>query len=155
MDYEVSVTGDGPLFEPGVADHIVEVYARNLENNLGDLGVAMIRAYLPGQYMYLGHNGGDPKYNPVPPNAGYYQSVIHTVQTEDAVLIHDTPCVYGPWIEGVGSKNPIAWPGRMKRGLSPRFPGYHAFRVIAQRLNGLADSFARAELLRYIQELNR
>jgi hypothetical protein len=104
--------------------------------------------------MYLGNNGGNPYDNPVPGNAGYYQSVIHKLDAGDSVLIHDTPCVYGPWLEGVGSKNPIVWPGRIRRGLGGRFEGYHTFRVIAQRLRLIAVDIAYSELPPYIEEMN-
>jgi hypothetical protein len=153
--FKVTVDAHGTLFIPGAPEAIMLLYSNSVTGILGDMGVNMIRAYLPTQYMYLGHNGGDPKFNPVPPNAGLYQSGIHTDrQTPYVNLIHDTPVVYGPWLEGVGSRNPIIWPGRLKRGLPGRFPGYHTFRIISQELDMVAEDVANEQLGRYVEELN-
>lgn len=155
MEFHVIVDVTGPVFIPGYPETVMMRYGEHLEDVLGAMGVTMIKAYLPTQYMYLGHNGGDPRYNPVPANAGTYQSGIHTDRANpDQLLIHDTPVVYGPWLEGVGSRNPIIWPGRLARGLPGRFPGYHAFRKISQVLDTMAEDIAEAELGRYVEELN-
>lgn len=153
MGFEITIDAHGSIFD-GRAEAIVSRYAHDLQEKLADTGVSWIRAYLPTQYMYLGHNGGNPKDNPIPANAGYYQSVIHHVDSGDSVLIHDTPCVYGPWLEGVGSKNPVVWPGRLKRGLSGRFDGYHTFKVISQRLDAAATGIAYEMLPKYVEEIN-
>lgn len=141
ITYEVHV--EGPVFESGVPEAIIHEYCHNLEERLGDMGVSWIKAYLPTVYEYLKNPGslGWHKTNHFIP--GLYESVIHKVDAEDSVLIHDTPCVYGPWLEGVGSRNPVT-----------RFKGYHTFRLIAQRLDMVATDIAYAELPRYITELN-
>jgi len=153
MDINVDVSVSGPLFD-GEAEIIIDDFCRHIEDVIGDIGVSRIRAYLPGQYMYLGHHGGTPEFNPVPPDAGLYQSRIHTErQVDDAVMITDTPVVYGPWLEGVSPRNMIIWPHR--RNPPPRrFPGYHTFRVIAQTLNADAEGIAERELTYYLVELN-
>jgi hypothetical protein len=153
MDVSFDIKTDGPLFD-GMAISIIGRYVRHVEDALGDEGVTRIRAYLPTQYMYLGHHGGTPEFNPVPPNAGYYQSQIHTErQVADAVIITDTPVVYGPWLEGVSERNMIVFPHR--RNPPPRrFPGYHTFRVIAQTLNDDAVEIAERELQPYLMEMN-
>lgn len=155
MAFEVRFEWDasGPLFD-GMAEHDVEAYCRQIEDAIGEIGVRYIRAYLPTQYMYLGHHGGTPETNPVPHDAGFYQSQIHTErQTEDTLLITDTPVVYGPWLEGVSSKNLIVWPHR--RNPPPRrFPGYMTFRVIAQRLEEEAQGIAESILPPYLLEMN-
>lgn len=142
-DVHIDISASGPVFD-GQAEEIIDRYCTHVEQVIGDKGVAMIRAYLPTQYKYLkdpsslGWHGNRNHFIP-----GLYQSVIHTVQLDDAVLIHDTPCVYGPWLEGVGSRNPVT-----------RFKGYHTFRIISQVLNGMATDIATAELPRYIAEMN-
>jgi hypothetical protein len=153
MDLSLGIDVSGPLFD-GTADQIVGDYCRHIEDVIGDIGVSRIQAYLPTQYMYLGHHGGTPEFNPVPRNAGFYQSQIHTErQVDDAVMISDMPVVYGPWLEGVSTKNMIVWPHR--RNPPPRrFPGYHTFRVIAQTLDADAEAIAEHELPPYLMELN-
>jgi hypothetical protein len=154
MDIDLTVDAHGVVFD-GMAGAIVHDYAMHTENVIADRGVTEIRAYLPTQYMYLGHHGGDPVNNPVPANAGYLASRVHTErQTDNEVLITDTPVTYGPWIEGDSPLNSVVWPGRMRRGLSGRFPGYHAFRTIAQVLDGQALGIAEGELPPYIEALN-
>jgi hypothetical protein len=56
--------------------------------------------------------------------------------------------VYGPWLEGVGSRNfPVT-----------RFRGYHAFRVAAQELKHVYVPSRSETLLHnggYLEEMNR
>jgi hypothetical protein len=140
--FNIDIDAHGPVFD-GVAEGVVHRFCRDLENKIGDIGVAMIRAYLPTQYQYLRNPASlgwhkDKHFIP-----GYYEDVIHKLDVVDAVLIHDTPCVYGPWLEGVGSRN-----------ATTRFKGYHTFRIIAQGLNAVATDIAVSELPRYIEEMN-
>jgi hypothetical protein len=152
---EFHIFADGPIFDSDREQAIIDMYRYTLTERLGNMSVNMIRAYLPTQYMYLGHNGGDPFHNPIPPDAGRLQEAIHTErQTEDRVIVTDTPVTYGAWIEGVSSLNAVTWDGRVRRGLSPRFPGYHAFRIICQKVNDVTEDIAQAELATYVEELN-
>jgi hypothetical protein len=77
---------------------------------------------------------------------GYYQSFIQTERKVDSTEINDgwptsgTP-VYGPWLEGTGSRNsPVT-----------RFKGYRTFRLVAQRMNAQvgpkADRILRQRLV--------
>jgi hypothetical protein len=153
VDFSIDVSFHGPIFT-NEFETIIDEYCRDLEDTIGDIGVSRIQAYLPTQYKYLGHNGGNPVDNPVPANAGFLQSQIHTErQVTDAVMITDTPVVYGPWIEGVSMRNLIVFPHR--RNPPPRrFPGYHSFRVISQTLNADAEEIALRVLPPYLLELN-
>lgn len=153
MNLEVDVDISGPIWE-GLTEDIMRRYKFRVENVLGDRGVTDIKAYLPTQYMYLGHHGGSPRFNPIPGDVGTYQAGIHTErQSENELLIHDTPVVYGPWLEGVSGENLEIFPHH--RNPPPRrFPGYHAFRLIAQVLNREAERIAQREIDPYIRELN-
>ena len=145
----------GTLNDPVVFRGIVRDYADHLTNVLSDRAVADIRAYLPTQYMYLGHNGGDPKHNPIPKNPGFLQESVHSeIVTAEHHRVTTDPVVYGPWIEGISERNLVIFPGRLRRGLSGRFPGYHAFRKIAQDLDLAAEDIAQREFLPYLTELN-
>jgi hypothetical protein len=153
MELEFDIEASGPVFD-GRAELAVTAFREYFENSVGDMAVNRIRAYLPTQYMYLGHNGGTPMFNPVPPNAGYLASQIHTERASDeAVLVLDDPVEYGAWIEGVSDLNMVIWPHR--RNPPPRrFPGYHAFRKIAQQLDAQAEQIANREIQPYIKEMN-
>lgn len=133
---------------------IMNRYRIHLEQTLAERGQRMIRAYLPTQYMYLGNNGGDPRNNPIPPDAGRLQeSVVTDFVSEGYYLVKTDEVIVGPWIEGVAVGNTFIWPGRIRRGLSPRFPGYHAFRHATQVLNDVAFEVAERELPYYIEQL--
>lgn len=139
----------------GAAGPIMHRYKINLEQKLAERGQRMIRAYLPTQYMYLGNNGGDPISNPIPPDAGRLQeSVVTDFVADDYYLVKTDEAIVGPWIEGIAVGNTFIWPGRIRRGLSPRFPGYHAFRHATQVLNDVAFEVAQTELPYYIEQIN-
>jgi hypothetical protein len=153
MDINVDVNLSGPIVD-GLAQREVERFARHVEDTLADIGVPMIRNYLETQYMYLGHHGGTPQFNPVPANAGALQAAVHAERaTEESTIITDDPVTYGAWIEGVDSMNLIIWPHR--RNPPPRrFPGYHGFRRVSKSLNAMAVPIAYRELPFYIRMMN-
>jgi hypothetical protein len=139
----------------GLADGIMERYRSHLEDELGNKGASMTRAYLPTQYMYLGHNGGNPKNNPIPGDAGFLVSTIHKdISVDNHTLVVQDEAIYGPWIEGIAVGNTFFWPGRVSRGMSPRFEGYHTFRKITGVLNDMAFDIAMQELPPYLHEIN-
>jgi hypothetical protein len=129
-------------------------YKIHVERVLGEVADRKIKAYLPTQYMYLGHHGGTPQFNPVPDDAGFLAASVHSYQAnEDLVIVTSDPVTYGAWIEGISDLNAIVWPHR--RNPPPRrFPGYHTFQIIAQELQVEAATRATAELPYYIGELN-
>lgn len=153
IDLNFRFATKGPIFD-NLADNIVNQYARRVEDDLGEEAQSRLRLYLPEQYMYLGHHGGTPAQNPVPPNAGLLAASIHPYRASgDMVIVTDDPVTYGPWIEGTSTLNLIVWPHR--RNPPPRrFPGYHAFRVIGEQLDRDAGSIAERHLAYYIGELN-
>jgi hypothetical protein len=154
MPIEINVEIHGSIPD-GVVPDILHRYKIHLEGVLGDMSVNLIRAYLPTQYMYLGNNGGTPYKNPVPPGAGALVASIHTDRTaDDAQLVVGDDLIYGPWIEGVAIGNTFFWPGRVRAGLSPRFPGYHTFRKITQVIDRAATDIAYEEIQPYIEEIN-
>lgn len=154
MGIEFHVDIQGPIAR-GEALGIMHRYKIHLEQTLAERGQRMIRAYLPTQYMYLGNNGGNPRDNPIPPDAGRLQaSVVTDFVADDYYLVKTDEVIVGPWIEGIAVGNTFVWPGRIRRGLSPRFPGYHAFRLATQVLNDVAFEVAERELPHYIAELS-
>ncbi len=71
--------------------------------------------------------------------SGYYESKIDTRPIgEGRYEVHDTGVIYGPWLEGVGSRN------------SPdTFPGYHTFRLAHEQLDAEAGEIAEKVLFEY------
>lgn len=155
---EFDVSAHGPVFD-GSWEDIIRFYQVHLEDHLGDMAVRRIRAYLPTQYMYMGNNGGDPPDNPVPGDAGFLAAhVLWHRETMESVLVTDggyPQMIYGPWIEGIGPGNLyFGAKGRTQRGLSPRFPGYHAFAKTSNELQLEVVDIAERELPPYLAALN-
>jgi hypothetical protein len=70
---------------------------------------------------------------------GFYESQIAD-QTISPYLhrIHDSGVVYGPWLEGVGSRNyPVT-----------RFKGYHTFRIVKNRMAQKTKAIIEAHFAR-------
>lgn len=73
----------------------------------------------------------------------YYWTRIDTRELSPTrYRIHDHGIVYGPWLEGTGSRNaPVTV-----------FPGYHALRRAQEEIAGKRGSIARRILRRYRSE---
>jgi hypothetical protein len=76
---------------------------------------------------------------------GYYESHIAIAQAAPTIWrVHDSGVIYGPWLEGVGSRNfPVT-----------RFKGYFTFRKVAITLRLKAGRIASSVLPPYIRRMN-
>lgn len=75
---------------------------------------------------------------------GYYESQVKAERVAvDMYSVNDSNVIYGPWLEGVGSRN------RPR----PGFPGYHTFRMVRTRMSAKADAVAEAAVQRMVGEL--
>lgn len=74
-------------------------------------------------------------------STGYYASRITTTRVSGEVsLVHDQGVVYGPWLEGVGSRNsPVT-----------RFPGYGHWRRTKQAAQTAAPGLAERAVRRHL-----
>jgi hypothetical protein len=75
---------------------------------------------------------------------GYYER--HVVADLGAVppRVHDSGVVYGPWLEGIGSRN-----------ATTRFKGYQTFRRAAQELSTDVVKISEPRFDLAVRELNR
>lgn len=72
---------------------------------------------------------------------GYYLSHVHVVREGPGYAVTDDNVIYGPWLEGVGSRNsPVT-----------RFPGYRAFRRASQLMDREAQRIADRIIGRWIR----
>ncbi len=70
---------------------------------------------------------------------GYYESQISVGRAGDGYRVSDSNVIYGPWLEGVGSRNsPVT-----------RFPGYATFRRTKPLVDQRARQIAVQLLARY------
>jgi len=120
----------GPVFD-GEAEAILDRYSQAAREKIAQEGISRIHFHL-GEV--LRHD------------TGRYEAAIHAEPQVDDIVITDTPVVYGPWLEGTGSRN---FP-------KTRFRGYHTFRLVSQMLDADAGDIAERELRDggFIEELN-
>lgn len=120
---------EGPLFD-GRADAVMDECVVDVRHAVGDQGYSNVMGILESRIR-----------NPTP----YYQTQILVEDVADETVVHDRHIIYGPWLEGVGSRN------------SPktRFPGYHAHKLAAQALNrGQAKAIAERVVAWHIPRMN-
>lgn len=126
FDTDVTVRLDGKLFdnpEPAVDDAV-----RDIEETLADEAADMIRARLK---TVLKHP------------TGRYMRSIQVVQKGSMAEVNDSGIVYGPWLEGVSSRNTRS-----------RFKGYATFRRTKQELAQRADTLAEDRVRDLARELS-
>lgn len=74
---------------------------------------------------------------------GYYESQITIDRVQKDRVVTDGGVVYGPWLEGVSSRNEKS-----------RFKGYAAFRRATQRTAGRVDQIARPIAAKHVKAMN-
>lgn len=72
----------------------------------------------------------------------YYETQIHRFRQGGAELVGDRGVVYGPWLEGTGSRN-----------RTTRFKGYHLWRLATQRTEQEAPHLLRDVVDRHMRQL--
>ena len=108
---DVSVTLHGPFFHGAPPSQVMVETLHGTVLELVNEGEKDVDAQLyPGHGLLTGH----------------YRRNVHGEMTSTLHgKVHDSGVVYGPWLEGVGSRN-----------ASSRFRGYAMFRNARQRLEG-------------------
>jgi hypothetical protein len=77
-------------------------------------------------------------------NHRYVSETRVTRTTEESATVHDGGSVYGPWLEGQGSRNyPVT-----------RFKGYNSAREATEKVNAKADEVAAPVILRFVEAMN-
>jgi hypothetical protein len=118
----------GPFFEAGRRSAVMRKLERDTQDEIDAYAVDLIRTLL-----------GEVLKHPT----GYYQSQIKAHRHTTHTIIDDDRVVYGPWLEGTGSRNyPVT-----------RFRGYHTFRRANQILPEKAHAIARRNVSRAVREL--
>lgn len=127
MSYSYNVTYSGPLFD-GRAAQAVDAACRAIEQEVAQEGARFVQSFLG---TVLKHP------------TGYYQSQISAKPAGMGWLVHDSNVIYGPWLEGVGSRNsPVT-----------RFPGYFTFRKVTPVLNRASTQIAERVMDRFIPRM--
>ena len=72
----------------------------------------------------------------------YYETQINIRDQGDASVVNDRGIVYGPWLEGTGSRN-----------RTTRFKGYASFRRATATLQGQVPRLVQVVLRRYLAKM--
>lgn len=120
----------GPIFHAEIAQEIISQYIDRVLDRLAEVAVDDIQNRLD-----------DVLVNPT----GFYRSQIMSTNAVRSRIITDSNVIYGPWLEGVGSRNaPVT-----------RFKGYATFRYVTQGLKAKAGPYAEGVLRNgFLGELN-
>lgn len=123
-EIEVTVRFEGPLFD-GRAQGVLDTIVFDVSDSLGREGK---RRVLQG----LDHTLRKP--------SGHYRSRIQLYgPVAGQARVHDSRVIYGPWLEGTGSRN-----------RTTRFKGYRNFRNATQQLQTAAKPLAENVIARHI-----
>lgn len=136
----MSVTVRGPVFAPGAAAKVA-VCARRIIEKLIQMGgqhlSEVLRPLPAGVYLSVAEAGRRA-------SKGDYARHVHGEMTSSSLgIIHDSKCVYGPWLEGTS-----------KRNQTTRFKGYSSFRLTAQWLNKQAPDIVREQAAKLMAEFS-
>jgi len=123
---EIRAQESGPIFD-GRAAAAVRAYQDAAEREIAQQGANDVRAELD---QVLRHP------------TGYYERHITTDRQRGDSVVYDSGVIYGPWLEGVGSRN-----------RTTRFKGYFTFRRTVQTLRGKATGVAERVLRRYLDRM--
>lgn len=125
---DVEINLSGPVFD-GRAAHEVTAFLDEAKQDVGQQGYSNVMRNLNASIQH-----------PTP----YYETQIITERQANDVVVHDRGIIYGPWLEGIGSRN-----------RTTRFKGYFSFRRATQQLRGqatgLAERLLREKYLRRMQ----
>jgi hypothetical protein len=141
MQLTTKVELTGNIFK-GVAPQILNQIVNDGIRELVQLGETYLMNNLKTGGLYLGTElvGGGRKQT----STGNYRRNISTSVSNLHGKIDDGGVVYGPWLEGISSRN---YP-------STKFKGYSAFRKASQKMEKGKHSIFRKQLDRYVRKMN-
>lgn len=120
------VTYTGPMFD-GTSLRVAALMMREIDQAVGKAGVQLVQRELDQNLQ-----------NPT----GYYRSQIHYTTNTRETVITDGGVIYGPWLEGTGSRN-----------RTTKFKGYADFRKATQQLSQAAQLIGQTVVDRMIGQL--
>jgi len=125
MMIKVNVTYSGPWFQRRGA--VVHDFMREAREEVAQQAFADVHEFLNAQIVH-----------PTP----YYETQIMRDHDGDKELVHDRGIIYGPWLEGVSTRN-----------RATRFRGYASFRKATQKVEAKVPYLVDAALRRLIARL--
>ena len=124
----INVRISGPFFGGSMPGHIRSALSLSIGDVVAE-GERSVKLQLyPGHGLRTGH---------------YRRSVHGEMQNSMHGRIHDSGVIYGPWLEGVGSRNQTT-----------RFKGYHMFRQAKGELERKVPGIVNRRVAQAIGRLN-
>lgn len=140
MPITVKLKATGPIFTgkaPAITQRAGEGAVRELVS-LGQQRLAMLLRPRPGGVFLAASQAGKGK-----ASTGNYRRHLHATSSGMEGRLTDSGVVYGPWLEGVGSRN-----------ATTRFKGYASFRRVGQWMNSVAKKVLAAHVSKAVREIN-
>ena len=133
MSESVSVEFSGPMFD-GRAAEAMRKLAEEAQKTVAAYAEDTWRAFMDASFRTQSPGG--------------YQSHVNVARRDKDLVVNDgwpdSGLQYGPWLEGVGSRNsPVT-----------RFPGYFALRRAAVKVEGEVPEVTRPIVDKYVAEAN-
>ena len=128
MPLSVDVHAHGPVFD-GRAAHDVTLFLEAAVKAVAEEGEKDVKGRLQGSLRH--------------PTGYYVSNVSVDPRGRTDRVINDSGVIYGPWLEGTGSRN-----------ATTRFKGYHSFRKATQQLDAKARGIAYRVLDTYVRMMN-
>jgi hypothetical protein len=123
----------GPIFN-GEADTSLRRACRDVQRKVAQETEHLVKTY--GQVRF--------RYEHKPPT-GKWLEAVHTESKADYAVVTDGGIIYGPWLEGIGSRNQTT-----------RFKGYRMWRKAYQDMNRSgARTIAQPIIDRAVARLNK
>lgn len=124
---DVTIDRDGPIFRPLLVHAAVADLLDEVERDVAHAGLAEWATNLNASIR-----------NPTP----YYETQIHAEHLGDGWSVNDRGVIYGPWLEGTGSRNDTT-----------RFKGYAAARRARQAIEKRIPQITAGALARAVARL--
>lgn len=122
----IDVHTSGPVFD-GRAERLLHEMARQVVWDVGMDALSEVHQLMDATFR-----------NPTP----YYETQVTIERRTDSVRVHDRGIIYGPWLEGTGSRN-----------RTTRFKGYANFRRAAQHVQGRVPQIAERTVRHYVNRM--
>jgi len=129
---EVSFEFKGPIFDGRAADAMARM-AAEVQSEVAKYAEDTWQAFMDSSFRH---------------STGRYQSHVNIAKRDKDLVVNDgwpdSQLPYGPWLEGVGSRNsPVT-----------RFPGYFALRRATVKVEGEVGELTKPIVDKYVAEAN-
>lgn len=129
MEPKVTVTVSGPVFD-GRALAATAAFLAEWAEQTAQEAWETVQREMAGVFAH--------------PTGAYASRVVTERATANRWLVHDSNMVYGPWLEGVSSRN-----------AATRFKGYRHWRATTQQADAEAAAIGRNALPPFLGRMNR